>query len=319
MQYWLSFRKILTFGLTGLLAIAPLSLRPQIALAQGNPLTAKGDLPLDLSLGELDGGSWRQFRISGQYEFADWLQTWFSLFGLSNAYSNTYFTQGQTITMAGKEYLVAYRFPLAPQETTFEDMFSAWGTGQNCEDMSAMESMLLSAESRVNLSLLNPSTIGSLNDIQLVDTAGLIEQSQAAYEGMQEACQEQEAESKVLEATQFLGSINRGQQAFHMEMGQFSNSLEELQLGISQNTDDYAYYVNVANAKLATSQAVAKSPEGYHLVGAVYVLDNNDPTYPITLSILCKKTERGGQIPEAPSFDPGFQDLTCPAGTELTY
>ncbi|WP_160148422.1 type IV pilin-like G/H family protein [[Leptolyngbya] sp. PCC 7376] len=319
-MHWISQQKTAAFCLASLMAIAPAAMKQNSSAAQANPLMPDAsDHPLDLTLGELDG-SWREFRISGQYEFADLIQTWFSLFGISNVYSNTYFTQGNTIDIAGKQYLVAYRFPLAPQELNLEDMFSVWDTGQGCEDMAMLESELVNLDTTINLSLLNPNTIGSLNDIQTLDVAELIEQSKERYDMMQERCQEAEAESKVTEAVQNLGAMNRAQQAFWLENETFTSDISELQIGVSEDTEYYSYYLTSENAKLVTSQAVAKSPSGHHIVGGVYALESEvELGYPTTVSILCKKSEKGGQIPDEPYFDESWQTLACPLGTTQTY
>ena len=316
--HWLSQRKTTALCLASLMAIAPAVMKLDNSAAQANPLSDDSEYPLDLTVGEMDG-SWREFRISGQYEFADLIQTWFSIFGISNTYGNTYFTQGETIEVAGKEYLVAYRFPSAPQEIDLEAMFNVWDTGQECEDMSQLESQLISPESPLQLSLLNPITIGSLNDIKAVSVTSLVDQSKERFAMMQEACKEVEAENMVLDAIDDLRLINRSQQAFWLENQTFAADLETLQTGLTADTENYTYFLSVESDLLTTSQAIAKSPTGHHIVGGVYALDESVYGYPSTVTILCEKTEAGGQPPSVPKFDEGLQDLVCPVGTLETY
>ncbi len=307
-----------TVCLAGTMAIAPTVMQGKNSSVQANPLTADSDLPLELTLSELDG-SWRQFRIAGQYEFADLMQTWFSLFGISNIYSNSYFTQGQTVEMGDKEYLVAYRFPLEPEELNLEDMFAVFDSGQQCDDMSQLEANILSGESTISLALLNPNTIGSLNDIQTIDVAGLIQASQDQFAMMQETCAEANADKIVDEALDNLGAINRAQQAFWLENERFADDLESLQIGLSEDTETYSYTLTLQNPSLVTSQAIAKSPEGYHIVGATHVYDDFDSGFPSTITILCEKSEPGGPVPSAPFFDGATDYLACPLGTFETY
>ncbi|WP_171971752.1 type IV pilin-like G/H family protein [[Limnothrix rosea] IAM M-220] len=300
------------------MAIAPAAIQSERNSVSANPFTEDSELPLDLSLGELDG-SWRQFRIAGQYEFADLMQTWFSLFGITNVYGNTYFTQGETTEMGGKEYLVAYRFPLAPQELDLEDMFAVFDSGQQCDDMSRLEAAILNENTKVSLALLNPNTIGSLNDIQTLDVPGMLQASQEQFAMMQETCAEVNAENQVIEALDNLGAINRAQQDFWLENKRFTDNIESLQIGLSPETDAYSYTMTLQNPSLVTSQAIAKSPEGYHIVGATHVYDDFDSEFPSTITILCEKSEPGGPVPSLPFFDEATNYLACPLGTFETY
>lgn len=315
---WISWQKMVIACLAGTMAIAPTMLRHSSNRVQANPLTADSDLPLKLTLNELDE-SWRQFRISGQYEFADLIQTWFSMFGISNVYGNTYFTQGQIIEMGDKEYLIAYRFPLTPEELDLEDMFAVFDSGQQCDDMSQLEAAILSGDSTVSLALLNPNTIGSLNDIQAIDVAEIIRASQERFAMMQETCAEVIEGNKVTGALDTLRAINRTQQAIWLEDEEFTDSIESLGIGLSEETETYSYTLTLQNPSLVTSQAIAKSPEGYHIVGAVSVFDDGQESFPTTITILCVQSEPGGSVPSPPFLAQATDYLACPVGTVETF
>ena len=45
------------------------------------------------------------------------------------------------------------------------------------------------------------------------------------------------------EAQTYIGSINRGQQAYFLESSDFADSLDKLGLGIQEETDNYKYEI----------------------------------------------------------------------------
>jgi len=296
------------------MAIAPTDIFLKDVRADENPLTGATNLPTSLTLSELDG-SWQKFRISGQYEFADLVKTWSSLIGLST-YNNTYFTQGKTVKILGKTYLVAYRFPVTNEAMNLTSMFSSWQLPGDCEAQE-MPDQTLTLDTRVSLSLLNPESMGSLNDIQNLDVNAEIQQSKEQAEARKKACQEAVMANIKVEALQYVGSMNRGQQAYALEMNKFTANIDDLGLGLPGDTDDYHYSFESLSPDLIVSRATAKSENGYHIVGAVAVTLDNDYSY--TISIICESTEAGGDVPDAPKFNSNLQTLTCPMGTTETY
>jgi hypothetical protein len=301
-------------ALSTVMAMAPLGFAQKQARVNANPLAESSELPLSLTLGELDG-SWRKFKASGQYEFGDLMKAWANLIGFS-AFNNLYFTQGKTIDIAGNTYLVAYRFPVSDEDINIEDMFSRWQWGEGC-DASDMSDSMISLDTEISLSLLNPTTIGSLNDIQSFDVVAEIENAKAQQEARQVLCKEAEAENRLVEAKQYLGSINRTQQAIHIETGAFTTDIQELGLGIPVDTEDYNYSITLQSPDFVTTQAIAKSLEGFNLVGAVSTVSTGGDLY--TISILCQSEEVGGKLPAMPIFNANMQSLSCGPGTKETY
>jgi hypothetical protein len=87
---------------------------------------------------------WRALATSGQFEFGNTIQMMVSSF-TGGAFSPSYYTKGQTISLAGETYMVAYSLQEQPEKIT--------------------------GETTLGLSLLNIKTIGSLNNIRSFNLA----------------------------------------------------------------------------------------------------------------------------------------------------
>ncbi|NET87527.1 MAG: protein kinase [Kamptonema sp. SIO1D9] len=121
--------------------------------------------------------------------------------------------------------------------------------------------------------------------------------------------------AKQAEAKNYLGSMNRAQQAHFLEKSSFTNSVEELQLGIVPETENYSYSVD-SEEKSTFHYGIAKEDKIKSYVGAVYVgvpkvstLHNQETT----LSILCEADFPGQIKLPAPTFENG--ELSCAEGT----
>lgn len=99
------------------------------------------------------------------------------------------------------------------------------------------------------------------------------------------------------EATTYIGSINRGQQAYRLENRTFANSIPLLGLGIQQTTDFYEYTNPVAAAageldNSAISQAIPSDDALLGFAGVAYTLQDN-LNNSTTTAVLCKATTPG--------------------------
>ena len=319
--HWLVSQRFCAVGLAGLMAIAPTLFPATHQAAQANPLSDDSDIPLELSFGDLEEGSWRQLQTAGlysQYEFAEPFLSVLSLIGLSNIINNSYFTQGETIKMAGQEYIVAYRFPTLTSNLNLEDLFSVWDSGQDC-DLGGLESKFITRDSKVKLSLLHPLTVGTLNDIQVVDVEEVVSASEAEVAKMEERCAAAEAEGKVDEAIANVDEILWSQEFLWLDESRFTANFDELDLLFDREAEDYTYTVNLANATTATTAAIATSETGFHIVGAISMIDDSDPDNPYFSTILCESTEPGGVVPPAPVFDKQLGYFVCSAGSYETF
>jgi type IV pilus assembly protein PilA len=130
----------------------------------------------------------------------------------------------------------------------------------------------------------------------------------------------QPSKAKQSEAKQYVGSMNRAQQAYLAENGRFANSVDALGLGIKTETTNYKYSVNVAK-KAAFQYGLSKDEKLKSYVGAVFLVPSkkvapqagkNEMT---TVAILCLAQSPGMAKPANPTNING--QLACGDGTEI--
>lgn len=128
----------------------------------------------------------------------------------------------------------------------------------------------------------------------------------------------QEGPARQQEGPTVTGSMNRAQQAYFEENNELTTNLEELELGIRSETEDYVYkIVSQSNFQsvIHISQAKRKRLKSY--VGFVYVTkvgENN-----ITITQLCEsikplRLSKLPQIPKLPENAAKSEDIKCPSG-----
>jgi hypothetical protein len=167
--------------------------------------------PLTKQLKDLDD-SWRQIAISGQYEMADLMKSWTSLFG-ADFYNNIYYTQGETVKVNQENYIVAYRLASSGEPmnifSMFENVMGTMGgmTGGDCAALVPPKS--ITSETTISLSLLNLKTIGSLNNVRPFDLETDLALLEKTEQQSREACEQANmamVESQVSSNLQSLSS-----------------------------------------------------------------------------------------------------------------
>ena len=106
------------------------------------------------------------------------------------------------------------------------------------------------------------------------------------------------------EGKTYVGSMNKGQQAFWLEHQSFGSSIPALNLGVKTETTNYKY--DLQSFEMVSYQyAVPKVDEAKSFVGAVFLVSENKPssqnTEPKqnvkkeleTVSIVCESQEKG--------------------------
>ena len=125
-----------------------------------------------------------------------------------------------------------------------------------------------------------------------------------------------------------IGAMNRFQQAYFLENYRFDNSIEELELGIKTQTENYTYSTK-ATAKAAFNYAVPRREyisQGwfglekrmfYGFVGGVFVESKKvgEKEEKITVAILCQAKTPSTVPPAEPTYKNGI--LACGAGTSF--
>lgn len=120
------------------------------------------------------------------------------------------------------------------------------------------------------------------------------------------------------EAKQYVGAINRAQQAYFIENNAFANDIEKLGLGIKTETVNYTYSTQ-ATDNAAFNYGISRQVALKSWVGGVFAVPATDvnPTAAkgemTTVVILCQANSPGTNKPTAPTYQDGI--LTCSDGT----
>lgn len=116
------------------------------------------------------------------------------------------------------------------------------------------------------------------------------------------------------EAQLNVGSLARAQQAHFLEKNRFANTLAELEIGIAEESTNYAYAV-VPQADPTASVYITATPKEDTLRSlSAGVFRSSDPDA-IAISIICLSDEPDVEPPAMPSFDPSTNTAECPAGS----
>jgi prepilin-type N-terminal cleavage/methylation domain-containing protein len=115
------------------------------------------------------------------------------------------------------------------------------------------------------------------------------------------------------EATTYVGSINRGQQAFRLENRTFSDTIDELGLGIQTETDFYVYgngndgndaepntVLSISGGTISNSVRVNAAPKDEALLGytgATYTLQDAGGNA-TTTALLCTSNKPNFTVPD---------------------
>jgi len=118
-----------------------------------------------------------------------------------------------------------------------------------------------------------------------------------------------ESESKAQEAKNYTGAIRRAQQYFRVEKGRFAKSVEELEIGIPLETDNFSYKLYNPSNQLTYFTAQSKTTTLRNFLSGVSVKSDGQ-----TSASSCQSLEPSSTPPPAPIFD--GQTLQCPEGYE---
>lgn len=101
-------------------------------------------------------------------------------------------------------------------------------------------------------------------------------------------------EERQLEAKQYIASINKGQQAYYVKRGNFTDKIEKLGLGIRTETESYRYQVKTFDDKWVVTTATPKINGLKSYTGVVFLVSSQE--YFITKSIVCE-SDRPSSLP----------------------
>ncbi|MCC3406859.1 MAG: type IV pilin-like G/H family protein [Microcoleus sp. PH2017_10_PVI_O_A] len=121
--------------------------------------------------------------------------------------------------------------------------------------------------------------------------------------------------AKQSEAKQYVGSMNRAQQAYYAENGVLGNSVAALGIGIKTETTNYKYSLR-STKTTAFNYALSKQEKEKSFVGGVFLVPAypNAPKHEMTTSaILCEADSSGTIKPAEPTEQ--NDKLICGKGT----
>lgn len=125
------------------------------------------------------------------------------------------------------------------------------------------------------------------------------------------------------EAKVYLGSINRAQQAYFLESGKFSPTINQLEIGIQEDTERYKYSTKITKNS-AFNYGIAKlkyldknnffdEKPLYSFVAAVFIVQDPKINEKKTITIICQNDVPGTIKPNNPTLKNGIP--TCVEGT----
>jgi|JI9StandDraft_1071089.scaffolds.fasta_scaffold02712_5 type II secretory pathway pseudopilin PulG len=116
------------------------------------------------------------------------------------------------------------------------------------------------------------------------------------------------------EAKQYVGSMNRAQQAFYAEQARFTSILEELGMGIKSETENYSYSIVLSHDKrFVQSIGLAKRDGLKSYTGIVYLVKSSGGEQ-MTSAIFCESNQPSKELPETPVVTNNTDKLECPLG-----
>lgn len=118
-------------------------------------------------------------------------------------------------------------------------------------------------------------------------------------------------EARESEGKQYVGSMNRAQQAYYLEGSRFTDDLDELGLGIASETTNYSYDIELINRYQVVSTATPKKSTLRGFTGSVFVV-NLEGSY-TTVTILCEANRSSLEAPDPPTLIGGTP--TCAPGS----
>ncbi len=133
--------------------------------------------------------------------------------------------------------------------------------------------------------------------------------------GKNQANKSREGEGKT-----YVGSMNRAHQAYFVDNNKFATKLEELELGIKSETEDYVYTIvpQPGNTKSVMNIGQAKSENLKSYVGLVYLTEVNGET--VTLAKLCETSQALSKPPQMPTIPKNSSEqIECPSGFTSLY
>lgn len=134
--------------------------------------------------------------------------------------------------------------------------------------------------------------------------------------GLADIAKNQAKKARASEAKNYIGAMNRSNQAYYLENNKFATQIKDLQLGIKSETENYVYKIvpqpNTANSVMNVAQAKREGLNSY--VGLVYLTKSNSGEM-TTVVQLCETNQALSKPPKMPkSPENSSEEIKCPSG-----
>ncbi len=120
----------------------------------------------------------------------------------------------------------------------------------------------------------------------------------------------QASKAKQVEAKTYISTMNRAQQLYYLENFSFTKSIDSLELGLKNQTNNYDYIINISNNTFVTHNAVARDSSLKSYAGVTYLQIVSATTTNALASIICESN--AVQLGSAQTVT----SATCPTGYE---
>lgn len=122
--------------------------------------------------------------------------------------------------------------------------------------------------------------------------------------------------AKQSEARSYTGAINRAQQAFYLENDKFATTLEDLQVGIREETSNYRYEIVNSDSSQAIVTATPKEDRLKSYTGAVFIVKNADGIG-LTTAGVCESNAPSKTSPTVPQVT--GNEIQCSTDSSKLY
>ncbi|WP_416665997.1 type IV pilin-like G/H family protein [Egbenema bharatensis] len=102
------------------------------------------------------------------------------------------------------------------------------------------------------------------------------------------------------EARSYVSSINRSQQSFFLTDAHFASSLNQLDLSIKAENNNYTYEITLAEDDMTAVTATAQKRGLKSFIGAVFLVEDSSSNYAVTKAILCQSSRPSRTAPGLP-------------------
>lgn len=125
--------------------------------------------------------------------------------------------------------------------------------------------------------------------------------------------QVQQNKARQFEGREYVGSMNRAQEAFYIENNQFTPDFNKLGLGLKQETENYTYSIVAIDYKRIVQHIALAKIEGLKsYIGITYATNIGSTNEMTTMAKICESIQPTREMPPKPLLS--GNEFSCPTG-----